>query len=195
MMVISENNFVAVRMIVLHPEVTPQEFTDFMFDEFIPGMTTCFADQGLLSFALLKGNKVGRQSREGAGADRTKSTPAGANSDFAWISCWADIDANRKAWKTGDRTLGWDDLWMIFLSKCHPRSTIKDGDPDAVDAWCPNRPMHGPPFDFRGAPGYSFFDPIDGKVITHYGRGVGCLTEGFKVIKVWPPDEEAGEGT
>jgi hypothetical protein len=171
--------FVAIRMIVLRPDVTPADFEEFMTGELLNEMWTIFsekeADRGLTGIVFLKGNKDARQSYEGAGkADRSESTSAGANADYAWITYWESMEKNKTAWSSSKRSPEWDAYWQYFKSQCYPRHIT---DSDFI-----SRPEHGPPYDYLGAPGYLF----TGASIVHHGRGAGCLVEGFEVVQKWP---------
>ncbi len=185
--------FVAIRMIVLDPaasgnfekwmtgyddpdtHVYVKGFLDRMWEVFQPDLT---------KITFLKGNKTGaRQSYQRAGSGRVDSTSAGANADYAWITYWKDRKANQDIWKKDNRhaddnpalDLEWYNdvplgstphdrgLWNQFLDRCYSRG----------DGANPGRPSHGPPYDYRG------------QSPTHYGRGAGCLVEGFEVVKEW----------
>jgi hypothetical protein len=181
--------FVAIRMIVLDPVgagnfekwmTDPDGFLDKMWGYFQPSLTR---------ITFLKGNKAGaRQSYQRAGSGRADSTPAGANADYAWITYWTNKQDNQAIWKANNRganpalDLEWyndvplgstpDDrgLWNQFLDRCYSRG----------DGATSGRPPHGPPYDYRG------------QFSTQYGRGAGCLVEGFEVVEEWPRGVTSG---
>jgi len=174
--------FVAIRMIILKPVLETGEtvagFESFMKDELLTAMWNYFSQEnrGLEGITFLRGNKhpdavQSYQPRP----PRSGSTPAGANSDYAWITRWASWQDNDNVWKGEKvgRPNGWDDdgdtlgLWNRFRGWCHPNDS---------------RPQHGPSYDSIGAPGYFFYDKQTKRVIKHVGRGAGSLVEGFEVI-------------
>ncbi len=182
-----EGNFLAIRMIVLKHNVDPTAFETFMIGTLLPEMWAFFSanGRGLKGITFLRGNKRKegfpsgpphpRMSQDGAGTDRSDSTAAGANADYAWITCWTSKEINENIWKNDApdaRPAGWDDIWRQFR-----------------DDWCHkgSRPMHGPPYDSVGASGIHRDPPHPPNPhIEHHGRGAGCLVEGFEVIKEWP---------
>jgi hypothetical protein len=202
--------FVAIRMIVVNPNPNPDfiysggDFETWMKNDFLDAMGGLFKpngwlwlnqgdccpelkkypDSGLERIIFLKGNiKDTRQSHQGAGTNRTCSTAAGANANYAWVTLWTSREANQAAWSCSCRPTEWHNdvpgsdrgYWNRFLSWCLPK---------------PERPWHGPAYDYIGAPGYLFWE--DGHIVKHVGRGAGCLTEGFEIIysksdwPVWP---------
>jgi len=178
-----EGKFVAIRMIVLDSDRNPVKFINWMTQEdgLLDKMWKFFHEKVhvLDEIIFLKGNKkkqgfpsgppYPRLSQDGAGPDRTHSTAAGANADFAWVTCWTSKQANQDAWSNQARPDGWDDIWNQFRNYwCHRGS----------------RPTHGPPYDSVGASGLHPDPP--GVHIQHHGRGAGCLVEGFEVVKKWP---------
>ncbi len=182
------DQFVAIRMIVVNPDKDKEEFKEWMIDAsdgktpFVKTMGDAFVGNELKEIIFLEGNKEdARQSYQGAGTGQKDSTPAGANADFAWITRWTSKSANETAWSDRPdqpRPANWKAEWKKFLDWCHPRRLSGTGNP--------NRPEHGPPYDFYGAPGQGS---------RQYGRGVGCLVEGFVVIaRWWPEGYEWAEG-
>ena len=167
--------FVAIRMIVLKPGVFPNDCETFMTGTLLNDMWDFFSaeDRGWEGIAFLRGNKDGLQSYQVAGS-RANSRAAGANADYAWITLWKDKDTNEKTWRNPDRPDDWDTNWNEFRGMCYPR---KDNIPTGLT---PSRPPHGPPYDYLGG--------VPTKDLVHYGRGAGCLVEGFEVVQKWPRD-------
>lgn len=169
--------FVAIRMIILNSDENSADFKDWMTTSggFLDKIGVAFQGKGgLLRIIFLEGNKVAQQSWDESDT-RADSTAAGANADFAWITFWTSKEDNTTAWSDSSRPQGWDADWSAFKSKCHPKFS------EPTDSH-PSRPLHGPPYDYRGAPGYRFYDNQTGRSITHHGKGAGCLVEGFEVI-------------
>ena len=185
--------FVAIRMIVLKPDEDPEDFEKWMTKETSPGvppnppapsfldeMGKLFKPHGLERITFLRGNNESLKDKRGnhlskpphplfsdkPAAKRADSTAAGANAHFAWITYWTDKKTNQTAWQKAHRTTAWNQNWSDFKSKC-----LSKGD---------SRPQHGPPYDYLGVQG-SLPGP-GGRPIKHYGRGAGCLVEGFEVI-------------
>lgn len=210
---VDELEYIAIRMIVLNPNYpiptdsnkTPrQDFEDWMTgkniyeeDGFLHKMRESFHNMNngsLLEILLLRGHKedgiieVAAYPHMSAkpAENREGSTSAGANADYAWMTRWKSRGANQDAWKIpkddpNGRCNGWKEAWETFLKRCYPRDLTPGTLGAAFDT--PDRPLHGPPFDYLGAPGLF---PSRGKPTPHYGRGAGCLVEGFEVVDHWP---------
>lgn len=180
--------FVAIRMIILKPGQDASAFKDWMIGchgclGFLDKMGGLFKKDGLEKIIFLQGNKENGLSasphpRKSSDTLRnpTQLTAAGANADFAWITQWASKTDNEKVWGESKGNAEWRKVWKDFMDYCFPRSL------SVPVGLVPSRPPHGPPYDYRGAPGYVFDDNPTGTSIVHHGRGAGCLVEGFELI-------------
>jgi hypothetical protein len=186
-------------MIILNTDQTEEDFENWMIgrgeynEGFLPKMFGIFENypepgRGLLKLQFLKGHKEREGLREDLHplkseevADRSGSTSAGANSDYAWITYWSSLEANHSAWKNAPRPGDWynDDhqsgYWNQFLLRCYPREDFEGAEGNIT----PSRPKHGQPYDYLGVSG-----ALEGDV-SQIGRGAGCLVEGFTVLKEW----------
>ncbi len=165
-----EKKFVAIRMIVLKPGQDASAFRDWMISDqgFLDKMGGVFKNDGLEMIMFLQGNKQNGLTEEPYPLQSSQSPPpitaAGANADFAWITQWASKAVNQASWSASKNNLQWRAVWKDFMDCCFPRS------PGLV----PSRPLHGPPYDYLGG--------VPTKGLAHYGRGAGCLVEGFELI-------------
>jgi len=199
--------FVGIRMIILKTGEDRRKFEAWMTDDegfldkmgelFMPGgwlhqVGSCPGleeDHGLEGIIFLRGIKENGlsvappyplQSHQHA-TRRDRSSEAGANADYAWITFWTDRAANKAAWSCQDRPETWyavapdgtkTGLWMDFREKCFPRT---ENSSIAI-------PEHGPAYDYVGSE-------------TQRGAGAGCLVEGFEVIYTWPPPPQASQSS
>lgn len=96
--------FRAIHTIELKKDVDPEEFEDFMLNEFLAEKLSL---EGCLEAQLLKGYKEGLP-----GVAQSKV-------DYAWITLWEDIETNSKVWSQEGKHYIPDNMMKVSAKLYH----------------------------------------------------------------------------